>query len=195
MLGLGAFALSFSPLFCQAVQVDPNLPVQGRQGRLRRAGIGSDTMNNVMQQSDEGFTTFYPNVNAAMVGKGSGDAPPALIEGTSYVRPMSQMKAKELDRSRRSSATSRSASHGARRAGDLRPQGQPDHRGHARSRSTRSSPSRARAGDASDIRTWGTGLTGEWTDKPISLYGRNSASGTYGYFKEHALAKATTRTL
>ena len=23
--------------------------------------------------------------------------------------------------------------------------------------------------------------------KPISLYGRNSASGTYGYFKEHAL--------
>jgi phosphate transport system substrate-binding protein len=31
-------------------------------------------------------------------------------------------------------------------------------------------------------------LTGEWADKPISLYGRNSASGTYGYFKEHVLA-------
>ena len=31
------------------------------------------------------------------------------------------------------------------------------------------------------------GLTGEWADKPIILYGRNSASGTYGYFKKHAL--------
>ncbi|MCA1980442.1 MAG: substrate-binding domain-containing protein, partial [Calditerrivibrio sp.] len=37
-----------------------------------------------------------------------------------------------------------------------------------------------------DITKWGDlGLTGEWADKPISLYGRNSASGTYGYFKEH----------
>ena len=41
-----------------------------------------------------------------------------------------------------------------------------------------------------DIRTWGDlGLTGEWANKPISLYGRNSASGTYGYFKDHALFK------
>ena len=36
--------------------------------------------------------------------------------------------------------------------------------------------------------TWGQlGLTGEWAAKPISLYGRNSASGTYGFFKEHTL--------
>ena len=47
-----------------------------------------------------------------------------------------------------------------------------------------------KGGAAADIRTWGDlGLTGEWKDKPISLYGRNSASGTYGYFKEHALFK------
>jgi len=36
--------------------------------------------------------------------------------------------------------------------------------------------------------TWGTlGLTGDWASRPISLYGRNSASGTYGFFKEHVL--------
>jgi phosphate transport system substrate-binding protein len=36
--------------------------------------------------------------------------------------------------------------------------------------------------------TWGDlGLTGDWAGKPISLYGRNSASGTYGFFKEHTL--------
>jgi phosphate transport system substrate-binding protein len=40
------------------------------------------------------------------------------------------------------------------------------------------------------VKTWGDlGLKGEWADKPVSLYGRNSASGTYGFFKETALFK------
>jgi phosphate transport system substrate-binding protein len=39
-----------------------------------------------------------------------------------------------------------------------------------------------------DIKTWGQlSLTGDWANRPVSLYGRNSASGTYGFFKEHAL--------
>jgi phosphate transport system substrate-binding protein len=47
-----------------------------------------------------------------------------------------------------------------------------------------------KGGYPKDITTWGDlGLTGEWADKPISIYGRNSASGTYGYFKKHALFK------
>jgi phosphate transport system substrate-binding protein len=47
-----------------------------------------------------------------------------------------------------------------------------------------------KGGAAADIKTWGDlGLGGEWASKPISMYGRNSASGTYGYFKEHALFK------
>src|SRR5262249_38549474 len=45
-----------------------------------------------------------------------------------------------------------------------------------------------KAGFAKDVRTWGDlGLTGEWADKPISIYGRNSASGTYDFFNEHVL--------
>jgi phosphate transport system substrate-binding protein len=45
-----------------------------------------------------------------------------------------------------------------------------------------------RHGHREDIRTWGQlGLTGEWANRPLSLYGRNSASGTYGFFKDHAL--------
>jgi phosphate transport system substrate-binding protein len=40
----------------------------------------------------------------------------------------------------------------------------------------------------SDIANWGgLGLTGDWANRPLSLYGRNSASGTYGFFKEHVL--------
>jgi phosphate transport system substrate-binding protein len=45
-----------------------------------------------------------------------------------------------------------------------------------------------KGGATADAKTWGdVGMTGEWASKPISLYGRNSASGTYGYYKETAL--------
>src|SRR3972149_8882200 len=47
-----------------------------------------------------------------------------------------------------------------------------------------------KGGVKESVKTWGQlGLTGDWANRPISLYGRNSASGTYGYFKEHALFK------
>jgi phosphate transport system substrate-binding protein len=39
-----------------------------------------------------------------------------------------------------------------------------------------------------EIKTWdGVGLTGDWEAKPISLYGRNSASGTHEFFREMVL--------
>jgi phosphate transport system substrate-binding protein len=38
------------------------------------------------------------------------------------------------------------------------------------------------------IETWGeAGVEGPLANQPISLYGRNAASGTYGFFKEKAL--------
>src|SRR3989339_715799 len=47
-----------------------------------------------------------------------------------------------------------------------------------------------KGGLAEEITTWGqVGLTDSWKQAPMSIYGRNSASGTYGYFKEHALFK------
>jgi phosphate transport system substrate-binding protein len=49
------------------------------------------------------------------------------------------------------------------------------------------SSTRSGGADAA-ITTWGQlGLTGEWANRPIAMYGRNSASGTYGYFREVAL--------
>jgi phosphate transport system substrate-binding protein len=39
-----------------------------------------------------------------------------------------------------------------------------------------------------NVTTWGQlGLTGDWANRPIGLYGRNSASGTYGFFREHVM--------
>ena len=40
------------------------------------------------------------------------------------------------------------------------------------------------------ISSWGdAGLTGPWAGRDVQLYGRNSVSGTYGYFKKKALCK------
>jgi phosphate transport system substrate-binding protein len=51
-----------------------------------------------------------------------------------------------------------------------------------------------KGGMETEISNWGgLGLTGDWASQPISLYGRNAASGTYGYFKEHALFKGDYR--
>jgi len=45
-----------------------------------------------------------------------------------------------------------------------------------------------RRGYKQNVTTWGQlGLTGDWANRSVSLYGRNSASGTYGFFKEHSL--------
>ena len=82
------------------VQVDPDLPeytpVSGVSGTLN--SVGSDTLNNLMTFWAEDFCKFYPNVKIQIEGKGSSTAPPALIEGTSQLGPMSRaMKSKEID--------------------------------------------------------------------------------------------------
>ena len=82
------------------VQVDAALPsyqkAEGVSGSLN--SIGSDTLNNLMALWTEGFRAIYPNVNIQVEGKGSSTAPPALIEGTAQLGPMSRpMKSSEID--------------------------------------------------------------------------------------------------
>jgi phosphate transport system substrate-binding protein len=148
-------------------------------------------MINLMTFWTEGFKGIYPAVSTEVEGKGSGTAPPALIEGTATFGPMSRlMKDQEIDEFEKKIGYKPTAIptsidmlavyvHKDNPIQSLTLQ-QVD----AIFSKTRKS------GAAADVTTWGQlGLTGEWADKPISLYGRNSASGTYVYFKEHALAK------
>ena len=45
-----------------------------------------------------------------------------------------------------------------------------------------------RCGAPVSVDSWGDfGLSGSWEERPIQLYGRNSVSGTYGYFKKVGL--------
>src|ERR1043166_3120034 len=100
LLAVGILAWMTPASAQQAVQVDPAVPsyqaVSGVSGNLN--SIGSDTLNNVMTLWAEGFKKVYPNVNIQIEGKGSSTAPPALIEGTAQLGPMSRpMKGSEID--------------------------------------------------------------------------------------------------
>src|SRR5215467_4080306 len=96
----GILVLGSASIALAQVAVDPALKpyekVSGVAGNLN--SIGSDTLNNLMTLWAEGFRALYPNVNIQIEGKGSSTAPPALIEGTAQLGPMSrEMKATEID--------------------------------------------------------------------------------------------------
>jgi phosphate transport system substrate-binding protein len=173
------------------VQVDPGLApykaVSGVSGNV--SSVGSDTLNNLMTLWAEQFGKFYPNVKIQIEGKGSSTAPPALIAGTAQFGPMSrEMKGTEVDAFEKKYGYKPTP---IRTSVDALAvfvnKDNPIRCLNFQQVDAVFSKSR-RLGGKDDIKTWGQlGLTGEWADRPISLYGRNSASGTYGFFKEHAL--------
>jgi len=174
-----------------AVELDPKLEdykaVSGVSGNMK--SIGSDTLNNLMSLWSEAFRSKYPSVKIEIEGKGSSTAPPALIEGTAQFGPMSrEMKAKEIETFEQKYGYKPAA---IRTAVDSLAvfvhKDNPIKSLTLQQLDAIFSKTR-KGGAAKEIATWGDlGLKGEWADKPISLYGRNSASGTYGYFKEVAL--------
>ena len=189
---LGATALALAPLaVAQQVVVDPAISsyqkTSGVSGNLN--SVGSDTMNNLMTLWAETFLKMYPNVKVQVEGKGSSTAPPALIAGTAQFGPMSRaMRSTELDQFEskygykptqlRSSYDALAVYVNKDNPLEKLTLAQVD----AVFSKTR------RRGYKQNVTTWGQlGLTGDWANRPISIYGRNSASGTYGFFKEHAL--------
>ena len=154
------------------------------------SSMGSDTLNNLMTYWAEGFKKKYPNVNIQIEGKGSTTAPPALIAGTAQLGPMSRMmKSSEIE--------------GFEKKYGFKPTKIGVALDSLALFVNKDNPIKSLSLDEvdaifssthkrglADISTWGQlGVTGKLAAKPISLYGRNSASGTYGYFKEHTLKK------
>ncbi|MDZ4743945.1 MAG: PstS family phosphate ABC transporter substrate-binding protein [Verrucomicrobiota bacterium] len=158
----------------------------GISGKL--ASMGSDTLNNLMTLWAEGFRKYYPNVNIEIEGKGSSTAPPALIKGTAQLGPMSRkMKASEVDEFEKAYGYKpRLVGVAIDGLAVYVNKDNPLESLTLQQVDTIFSSTYKRGGKAS--RTWGDlGLTGEWANRPISLFGRNSASGTYGFFKDVAL--------
>ncbi len=188
------FSLALTAGMAQAEQpatVDSSISkyekVTGVSGSLN--SIGSDTLNNLMTLWAEKFSTYYPSVKVQVEGKGSGTAPPALIAGTAQLAPMSrEMKSSELDDFQKKFGYKPTKIRVAVDAlGIFVNKDNPLKGLDLKQADAIFSKTRKRGAEA-DITTWGElGLAGEWANKPISLYGRNSASGTYGFFKEHVL--------
>ncbi len=136
----------------------------------------------------EGFKASYPSVQIEIEGKGSSTAPPALIAGTAQFGPMSRpMKAAESDAFEQKYGYKPTQ---VRVAVDtLAIFVHKDNPLTCISLTQIDGVfSKSRLSGSPAITTWGQlGLGGEWASKPISLFGRNSASGTYGYFKEVAM--------
>ena len=176
-----------------AVEVDPSVPayqkVSGISGSL--SSVGSDTMNNLMTLWAEGFAKIYPNVKVQIEGKGSTTAPPALIEGTSQFGPMSRaMKNEEIDKFEKKYGYKPIPMRTSLDALAVYVNKDNPINGLSFPQVDGVFSKTRKGGVKESVKTWGQlGLTGDWANRPISLYGRNSASGTYGYFKEHALFK------
>ena len=193
----GAVALSatlgVSGAAAQTIQVDESLPayekVSGISGNLN--SIGSDTLNNLMTLWAEGFKKVYPNVNVQIEGKGSSTAPPALIEATAQLGPMSRaMKSKETDAFEKKFGYKPTPVRTSLDSLAVFVNKDNPVAGLNIEQVDALFSKNRKCGTATDVTTWGdVGLTGTWTTAPISLYGRNSASGTYGFFKKKALCK------
>jgi phosphate transport system substrate-binding protein len=190
VMSLVTIAAVFAAPASAQIQVDPKLPtytkVPGVSGTLK--SVGSDSMNNLMAYWQDDFRKFYPGVQISVEGKGSSTAPPALIAGTAQFGPMSRdMKDAEIAEFKRKFGYAPTELRTAVDAlGVFVNKNNPIE--------SLTLPqldaifSQTRRLGHNPISTWGdAGVKGQLAGTPISLYGRNAASGTYGFFKEKVL--------
>lgn len=185
-VGLVSLGVTFAAL--ASIEVDSALPtyspVQGVSGSIK--SVGSDSMNNLMTAWFEEFRKFYPNVKTELEGKGSSTAPPALIQGVAQFGPMSRdMKQSEMDEFEKKFGYKPT---GLRTGIDCL--AVYVHKDCPLEEISLDQVRQVFSVEGKEM-TWGDlGINDPaWASKAVSLYGRNSASGTYGYFKEHALSK------
>ena len=176
-----------------AVQtVDAGVPdykkASGISGNL--SSVGSDTLANLMTLWAEEFNREYPNVNIQIQAAGSSTAPPALTEGTSNLGPMSrEMKDDELEAFEDKYGYKPTAVPVAIDALAVLVNKDNPIKGLTIPQVDAIFSSTRKCGHETDVVTWGEAGVTAWGSKSIQLYGRNSVSGTYGYFKENALCK------
>lgn len=173
--------------------LDPGLgdyqKVSGVSGNL--SSIGSDTLANLVTLWAEDFKKLYPNVNVQIQAAGSSTAPPALTEGTANLGPMSRkMKGEEIAAFESKHGYKPTAIPVAVDALALFVHKDNPIKGLTIPEVDAIFSATRLCGYARDLVKWGDlGLGGELAAQSIQLFGRNSVSGTYGYFKEVALCK------
>jgi phosphate transport system substrate-binding protein len=174
-------------------QVDKAIPeyqkASGVSGNL--SSVGSDTLANLMTLWAEDFKRNYSNVNIQIQAAGSSTAPPALTEGTSNLGPMSRkMKDKEIQAFENKFGYKPTAVPVAIDALAVYVHKDNPIEGLSIAQVDAIFSSTRKCGAADSVDNWGqVGLTGAWDKRDIQIFGRNSVSGTYGYFKKKGLCK------
>lgn len=155
------------------------------------SSVGSDTLANLMTLWAEEFKRFYPNVNIQIQAAGSSTAPPALTEGTSNFGPMSRkMKSKEVEAFEKRFGYKPTPIKVAIDALAVYVHKDNPIEGMSIPQVDAIFSRNRKCGGDEDIVRWGKlGMSGAWTSRDIQIFGRNSVSGTYGYFKKKALCK------
>ncbi|MDH5424312.1 MAG: phosphate ABC transporter substrate-binding protein PstS family protein [Gammaproteobacteria bacterium] len=163
--------------------------VSGVSGNL--SSIGSDTLANLMTFWAEEFKRQYPSVNIQIQAAGSSTAPPALSNGIANLGPMSRkMKSKEIEAFEKKHGYKPVAIRVAIDALAVYVNKDNPIKGMTVPQVDAVFSSTRKCGGDSDVEKWGDlGLTGSWAPRSVQLYGRNSVSGTYGYFKKKGLCK------
>jgi phosphate transport system substrate-binding protein len=176
-----------------AAAIDPAIPTYakttGVSGNL--SSVGSDTLANLMTLWAEAFKKEYPNVNIQIQAAGSSTAPPALTEGTATVGPMSRrMKDVELQAFEQKYGYKPTAIPVAVDALAVFVHKDNPIKGLTLQQVDAIFSVTRLCGAKAEIKNWGDlGVSGDLASKPVQLFGRNSVSGTYGFFKEQALCK------
>ncbi|WP_016957228.1 PstS family phosphate ABC transporter substrate-binding protein [Catenovulum agarivorans] len=189
VIGLAAGVL----LSANAIAIDSNLPeyqkTSGVSGKI--SSVGSDTLANMMTFWAEEYKRVYPNVTIQVQAAGSSTAPPALTEGTAQFGPMSRkMKSKEIESFEERFGYKPTAVRVAIDALAVFVNKDNPIQGLSIQQVDAIFSSTLKCGADTDVQRWGDlGLTGEWARKDVQLFGRNSVSGTYGYFKKVGLCK------
>ena len=192
LAGLMTVAATNSAMAAGA-KLDPDLPAyeraSGVSGNL--SSVGSDTLANLMTLWAEEYKRFYPNVNIQIQAAGSSTAPPALTEGTANLGPMSRkMKGKEKQAFEKRHGYKPHAIPVAIDALAVYVHKDNPIEGMSVADVDAIFSSTRKCKGKEDITSWGQlGLSGAWANRKTQLYGRNSVSGTYGYFKKKGLCK------
>jgi phosphate transport system substrate-binding protein len=190
---VGCALLSVGSAQAQAVQVDPALPAYQKAAGVSGnfTSVGSDTLNNLMTLWAEEYKRLYPNVNIQIQGAGSSTAPPALTEGASNFGPMSRiMTAREVESFEKKHGYKPTAVGVAIDALAVYVNKDNPIKGLSIQEVDAAMSVGRKCGAAADVTKWGqVGMTGEWANRDIAMYGRNSVSGTYGFYKDVALCK------
>ena len=163
--------------------------VSGVSGNL--SSIGSDTLANLMTFWAEEFKRQYPSVNIQIQAAGSSTAPPALSNGIANIGPMSRkMKSKEKESFEKKHGYKPVAIRVAIDALAVYVNKDNPIKGMTIPDVDAVFSSTRKCGGKAEVNKWGDlGLSGSWTNRSVQLYGRNSVSGTYGYFKKKGLCK------